>query len=1110
MQWLAEVCVKRPVFTWVLMLALVVVGGVSFLGLGVDRFPNIDVPIVIVTTRLPGASPEQIERDVTDRIEEAVSSVSGIDELSSNSYEGLSVVSCRFVLEKRTDVAAQEVTDRINRILSELPEGAETPQVLRVDPGAAPVIQIAVISSRSRREVTDFAETRVRRLIESLDGVGGVTVIGGQEREIAVVLDPRALESFGLTARDVQRTLATENVEVPGGDVQEGGRTLQLRILGRVRSVEELGELAIATRSGRVVRVRDVATLEDTDEEASSAATLDGESTVIVQVQKQSGTNTVAVVDALYARLDEIRAELPPSYRLEVVRDESEFIRNSIHAVEEHLFFGSLLASFVVLLFLRNGRSTLISALAIPTSVIATFALIRLMGLTLNTITLLALTLSVGIVIDDAIVVLENIVRWVEEKNVPTRKAAILATREIGLAVLATTLSLVAVFLPVAFMSGIIGRFMSSFGLTMSFAIMVSLFVSFTLTPMLSARWLKGPVRGTEPEPEPEREAEPERERVDPPPGDRRIEREQYLEWVRGTRQPELEAGHASSASAHHGHTRGAARSPGLYGALERAYLVALAWAMRHRWVVGILLVITLAGIPVFGRAVAKTFLPLEDESRFEITMRAPEGISLAQTQIVAERMAREVRAVPGIAHTVVTVGSPPGDPSGRGPNQAAIFVAMVPAAERELSQADAIIRIREQILPHFASENLRTIISPINGFGGGGAASASIQYVLRGSDIDELDRLSQAVLTRVREIPGTVDADVTLVTGRPAFEVRIDRARASDLGVNVVDLANALRLAVGGVPVGTFADGGEQYDVLVRADLDARADPRAIGLLTVPTSRGGTVRVEDVAEIVESLGPASIQHLARQRQVTIYSNVQPGASEAAIMASFEEAFTQAAPPAGYRAQFTGRSRELRRAGLSFLIAVGLSFLFMYLVLAAQFESWIHPITILISLPLTIPFALFSLVALGQSLNIYSALGILVLFGVVKKNSILQVDHTRGLRREGFSRADAVMLGNRDRLRPILMTTVAFVAGMLPLMLSSGAGAGTNRAIGAVIIGGQSLSLLLTLIATPVVYSWLDDLGSSRFTKLAGRLILWPFQQIDRVLSRSESHHPAE
>jgi HAE1 family hydrophobic/amphiphilic exporter-1 len=1033
---------------------------------------------------------------------------SGIDELSSNSYEGLSVVSCRFVLEKRTDVAAQEVTDRINRILATLPEGAETPQVQRVDPGAAPVLQIAIVSQRSRRETTEFAETRVRRLIESLDGVGGVTVIGGQEREIEVVLDPRALESFGLTARDVQRTLATENVEVPGGDVQEGGRTLQLRILGRVRSVDELGELAVATRSGRVIRVRDVASLEDTDEEASSAATLDGEAVVIVQIQKQSGTNTVAVVDALYTRLDEIRAQLPPSYRIEVVRDESEFIRNAIHAVEEHLFFGGLLAAFVVLLFLRNGRSTLIAALAIPTSIIATFAIVRLMGLTLNTITLLALTLSVGIVIDDAIVVLENIVRWVEEKGVPVREAAILATREIGLAVLATTLSLVAVFLPVAFMSGIIGRFMSSFGLTMSFAIMVSLFVSFTLTPMLSSRWLRGHVRPHDRDhaPEPEPEEDLGAERVDPPPGDRKIEREQYLEWVRGTRKPEPEV--ALAGNAHHRGGRGAERAPGIYGALERGYLVLLGWAMRHRWVVGLLLIGTLAGIPIFGRIVTKNFLPQEDESRFEITMRAPEGVSLARTQILAERMARQVRELGGVAHTVVTVGSPPGDPSGRGPNQAAIYVQLAPAAERSMNQADMIVHIREHIVPGFADEHLRTIISPINGFGGGGAASASIQYVLGGSDIEELDRISQTVLAHVRETPGTVDADVTLITGRPAFEVQIDRARAADLGVNVVDLANALRLAVGGVPVGTFADGGEQYDVLVRADLDARADPQAIGLITVPSTRGGTVRVADVAEIVESLGPASIQHTARQRQVPVYSNVAPGTSEAAIMAAFEEGFASASPPAGYRAGFTGRSRELRRAGLSFLIAVGLSFVFMYLVLAAQFESWIHPVTILISLPLTIPFALFSLVILGQSLNIYSALGILVLFGVVKKNSILQVDHTRGLRRAGFSRADAVMLGNRDRLRPILMTTVAFVAGMLPLMISSGAGAGTNRAIGAVIIGGQTLSLLLTLVATPVVFSWLDDLGASTFTRAIARGLLWPFRKLDQVVSRDES--PAE
>ena len=1104
MQWLAEICVRRPVFTWVLVLSLVVVGAASFFGLGVDRFPNIDVPIVIVTTQLPGASPEQVERDVTDRVEEAVSSVSGIDELTSQSYEGLSVVSIRFVMEKRTDVAAQEVTDRINRILSQLPEGTETPQILRVDPSAAPVMQLAVISNRSRREVTEIAETRVRRMVESLDGVGGVTVVGGQEREIAVVLDPQALEGFGLTARDVQRALATENAEIPGGDVQEGPRTLQLRILGRARTTEELASIAVATRNGRVVRVSDVAAIDDTDEEAASAATLDGESVVIVQVQKQSGTNTVAVVDALTERVREAQAELPPSFRIEIVRDESEFIRNSIHAVEEHLVLGGLLAAVVVLFFLWNGRSTLISALAIPTSVIATFALIRLMGLTLNSITLLGLTLSVGIVIDDAIVVLENIVRWIEEKKVPPKVAAVLATREIGLAVLATTLSLVAVFLPVAFMSGIIGRFMSSFGFTMAFAIMISLFVSFTLTPMLSSRWLKGPKPLSEAEEEAMLAAPPPKERVDPPAGNRVEERAQYLEWARGKRVPMFEDRGDGTYRHQPGHGHGVHGAGGVYGRVERAYMWLLAHAMRHRWVVGILLVITLGSMVPLGRAVAKNFLPVEDESRFEITVRAPEGVSLAQMGVFSERISRDIRALDGVAHVVVTAGSPPGDASGRGPNEASLYVALTPAGDRDRSQNDIIDVVRNEILPRYQAENLRTIVSPVNAFGGGGASSAAIQYVIRGADLAELDRISQIVLERVRATPGAVDANTTLITGRPAYEVHIDRQRASDLGVTVTDLATALRLAVGGVPVGTFAEGGEQYDVLVRADLDARADPQQIGLITVPSSRGGSVRVSDVASIIESLGPASIQHNQRQRQVTVYCNVGPGFSEAAVMTGFEDGFIQAQPPAGYRAAFTGRSRELRRAGLSFLTAVGLSLIFMYLVLAAQFESWIHPITILASLPLTIPFALLSLVVLGQSVNLYSALGILVLFGVVKKNSILQVDHTRALRREGYSRADSVMIGNKDRLRPILMTTVAFVAGMLPLMVSSGAGAGTNRAMGSVIIGGQTLSLLLTLVATPIIYTWLDDLTSSRWVKLAGRAILWPFSIVDRIFSRKE------
>ena len=491
MQWLAAISVRRPVFTWVLILALVVVGIASIRDIGVDRFPNIDFPVVIVSTVLPGASPEQVETEVSDKLEEAINSISGIDTLRSNSYEGLSVVVAQFALEKDTSVAAQEVRDRVNRALSLLPRDVQQPRVERSDPDAAPVLLAALSAPRTSRELTEYADRVLRRRIESLNGVGGVTVLGGRARQINLVLDPARLQSYGLTAVDVQRTLASQNVEVPGGTVDQGATTLTLRVMGRVTSTDDMANLVVAQRGALGVRVRDIGRVEDSEAQASSTATVDGREVVILSVRKQSGTNTLAVIDALQERIDELRPGLPPGFRLEVVRDEGEFIRNAIHAVEEHLVIGGILASLVVLLFLWNGRSTLIAALAIPTSIVSTFGLIKAMGLTLNVITLLALTLAVGIVIDDAIVVLENIFRFIDEKGMNPRKAAILATREIGLAVLATTLSLIAVFLPVAFMGGIVGRFMKSFGFTMSFAIAVSLLVSFTLTPMLSSRWLK-------------------------------------------------------------------------------------------------------------------------------------------------------------------------------------------------------------------------------------------------------------------------------------------------------------------------------------------------------------------------------------------------------------------------------------------------------------------------------------------------------------------------------------------------------------------------------------------------------------------------------------------
>mgnify|MGYP001010084976 CR=1 FL=1 len=1100
MQWLAAVCVRRPVFTWVLILALVVVGAASIRGIAVDRFPNVDFPVVIVSTVLPGASPEQVETEVTDKIEDSVNSISGLDELRSNSYEGLSVVIARFDLDKDTNVAAQEVRDRVNRALSLLPQGVQQPRVERSDPDAAPIMLVALSGHRSMRDLTEYADKRVRRQIESLNGVGGVTVLGGRKRQVNVVLDPARLQGFSLTSADVQRSLATQNVEVPGGEVDQGQRSLNLRVQGRVGSIEEMNDLVVAQRNGLPVRIRDVGRAEDTEAEPTSYATVNGREVVILSVRKQSGTNTLAVIDALQERIQEIRPTLPPGLELRVVRDESEFIRNAVGAVEEHLVLGGLLAALVVLMFLWNGRSTLIAALAIPTSIVATFALIKAMGLTLNIITLLALTLAVGIVIDDAIVVLENIFRFIEEKGLSPRRAAILATREIGLAVLATTLSLIAVFLPVAFMGGIVGRFMKSFGYTMSFAIAVSLLVSFTLTPMLSSRWLtaskhakqRDSVAGLDDE------EELDAEWKDPAPEPRAEEEDAYRAWRQGTRAiPEL------YAHGEHGQSRG------LYSLIERGYTKLLAFLMARRWIVGLAMLGAMLSMGPLTKAVAKNFLPLDDESRFDVNVRAPEGTSLDQARIIADRLAREIRALPGVALTVSTVGAPQGDPSGRGPNQAQVFVRLVEPTRRADSQYELMARVRAEVLPRFQAEHLRVLVSPVNVFGGSSSDSAAIQYVIRGPDLPRLARYADGMLRQVRTIPGVVDPDTTLIVGKPELSVRIDRARAADLGVSALDIANTLRTLVGGVQVSTYNEGGEQYEVWVRSAEDYRTHISDIGMITVPTNvPGRSVRLADVAHFVEGTGPSVVQRLGRQRMVTIYSNVTPGTSETAVIERFHAAREAQHMEPGFTAELAGRSKELGRAGQSFAIAFILSLVFMYLVLAAQFESWIHPVTILISLPLSVPFAIFSLVALRQSMNIFSTLGILVLFGIVKKNSILQVDHMRDLRRRGLTRADAVMIGNRDRLRPILMTTIAFVAGMIPLAVSTGAGQGTNRAMSSVIIGGQTLSLLLTLVATPVVYSFFDDLAHSSRVAFVARLLTWPFRLIDGLFTSKDPPPP--
>ncbi len=1051
MQWLAEICVHRPVFATVIVMFLTVVGGFSFFTLGVDRFPKIDLPTVSVRTSNPGAAPEEIESEITDVIEGALNTVPGVEEMRSSSSRGSSNVTLTFNLDKDPDVAFQEIQQKLSTVINRLPETADPPVAQKADPDSQPILMYTISAPRHVMELSEMVENLIQERIESADGVGEVFMWGARTKQVKIYIDPNRLRAFNLSVTEVTNAIRSQNQEMPGGNLIEGARTLGVRTMSKLDEVEEFNDIVITTRNNFPIQIRDVGRVEETGADPNSAASLNGVQSVSVGIRKQAGANTIAVINNVKQRMATIIPNLPADMKVAVIRDQSEFIENSLHAIEEHLILGGLFAAIIVFLFLWNFRSTIIAALAIPVSIIAAFAAIAAFGYSLNQMTMLALTLMVGIVIDDAIVVLENIYRYVEEKGMNPFQAAIEGTREIGLAVLATTLSLLAVFIPVGFMSGIVGRFMSSFGLTAAAAIAVSLIVSFTLTPMLAARWIKRPEKQEEGLP------------TEMPVYDEQseIDRSEAQDAPQHTHQSDSKAGW-------------------FYRRVDGAYTGLLKLALRFRWVVVLICVATVISIVPLYKFVGMAFLPDEDESLYQINLRGPQGTSLSATQSILDRIARDVREqIPEVEHTLVLAGFG----RGSGPNNGFINVSLKPVSERSRGQAQLINQTRA-LVRKYASKDYQVSVSAASSIAGSiglGRGGSGVGVYIAGPDMVKLTEYANALVERMKEDPTFRDPDTSIEVGSPEIRVVIDRTKAADLGVRAGDVAQALNILAAGQIVSTFSEGSEQFDVVVQADEQYRRDRSFLPQFTVTSSNGGTVPLDRVVRLTEGLSPSSISRLNRLRQVTVSASLPPNSSESDAVAKIQQYAADLQMEPEYITGVTGQSKELQKAYDAFLYAFLLSFVFMYLILAAQFESFIHPVTILLTRPLSVPFALLSTAIAGQTLNIFSALGILLLFGIVKKNAILQIDHTNTLRAKGLSRYDAIIQANRDRLRPILMTTMALVAGMIPLILGSGAGAATNRSIGILVVGGQSLCLLLTLLAVPVFYSLFDDAAESPF-----------------------------
>jgi hydrophobic/amphiphilic exporter-1 (mainly G- bacteria), HAE1 family len=1028
--WFTRVSIHNPVMATMVMLAFVVLGLFSYQRLSIDQFPNIDIPTVVVQLDYPGASPEIVEAEVTKKIEEAVNTVAGIDSIFSRSYEGSSVVIVQFKLDVDGRRAAEDVRERVALVKPLLRDEVKDARISRFDPASQPIFNVALLSpdgARSGQELTTFARQVLQKRLENVRGVGSVTVVGGVEREINIYVRPAAMEATGVGIDQIVAALRSENQELPLGAIRSKERESVVQVNARMKSPAEFRDIIVTRRNNVPVRLWQLADVVDGPQEVESLALYNGKRTVLLSVQKSQGENTIAVVDGLRRALAEADKLLPPGVKTEINRDNSRSIRVSVANVQRTLIEGAVLTIGIVFLFLNSWRSTVITGLTLPIALIGTFLFMYIAGFTINTVTLMALSLCVGLLIDDAIVVRENIVRHVQMGK-SARDAALEGTNEIGLAVLATTLSIVAVFLPIGFMGGVIGKFFHEFGITIVAAVLISMFVSFTLDPMLSSVW----------------------------------------------HDPQAHGMHHGPPVTLYDKTIG--RVTGAFDRLtvwmSDGYQAILGWSLVHRVKTVLIALATFVGsffiVPLLGAE----FVPKADFSETVVNFYTPVGSSLEVTEARAKQIDATLREMPEVRHTVTTINSG----AAAGKIYGSIYVRLVDRNQRSRSVDQLTVPLRERLarIPGITVTNIG-----VTDLGGG----KTLQFSIQGPDLAELERLWKQIAPQLSEIPGLVDLDSTLKPDKPTVAIRMKRDAASDLGLNVNAVSSALRTLVAGTTVGNWrAADGETYDVRVRllpSARDDRSDLQNLPLIVAPAADGSPriVRLSQVAEVLPSTGPNQINRRDLSREINVDANAL-GRSAGEVSADIRARLDTVAWPPGYRYSFGGSTKNMSDSFGFAMAALALAIVFIYMILASQFKSFLQPLALMSSLPLTLIGVVLSLLLFRSTLNMFSIIGVVMLMGLVTKNAILLVDFAIRSREAGMERTQALLHAAEVRLRPILMTTLAMIFGMVPLAFALTEGSEQRAPMGQAVIGGVITSSLLTLVVVPVVYCWLDDLAA--------------------------------